>query len=100
MVPALSPKRPESKAKWFAFSRADPGLVRSRPRNTAPLRRGSILPTPSEGPREARLHQTLADALRDLSPLPLGLVSRPAQCGARRSALTRRRAWRWLQVGR
>ena len=35
-----------------------------------------------------RLHQPLPNALRDLSPLPLGAVSRPAQCVACRSALT------------
>jgi hypothetical protein len=28
--------------------------------------------------KDARLHQTLPNALRDLSPLPLGAVSRPA----------------------
>jgi hypothetical protein len=33
------------------------------------------------------LHQALPDALRDLSPLPLGMVSCPAQCVARRSTL-------------
>src|SRR6516225_8455746 len=36
----------------------------------------------SRGEQDARLHQTLPDALRDLSPLPLGTVSRPAQCVA------------------
>ena len=41
------------------------------------------------GKQDARLHQTLPNALRDLSSLPLGTASRPAQCVARRSALTR-----------
>src|SRR6516164_7197283 len=41
------------------------------------------------GAQDARLHQTLPDALRGLSPLSLGAVSRPAQCVACRSALTR-----------
>jgi hypothetical protein len=40
------------------------------------------------GAQDERLHQTLPDALH-LSPLSLGTVSRPAQCVARRSALTR-----------
>ena len=39
--------------------------------------------------RDARLRQTLPAALWDLSSLPLGAVSRSAQCVARRSALTR-----------
>jgi hypothetical protein len=40
-----------------------------------PLRR---FPGVSRGEQDARLPQTLPDALRDLSPLPLGAVSRPA----------------------
>jgi hypothetical protein len=40
-----------------------------------PLKR---FPGVSRGEQDARLHQTLSDALWYLSPLPLGAVSRPA----------------------
>src|SRR6516164_9908221 len=66
---------------------------RSRPSSARPIcdtRQLSLAGLGSErGAQDARLHQTLPDALRDLSPLSLGAVSRPAQCVARRSALTR-----------
>src|SRR6516165_10165932 len=66
---------------------------RSRPSSARPIcdtRQLSLAGLGSErGAQDARLHQTLPDALRDLSPLSLGAVSRPAQCVACRSALTR-----------
>jgi hypothetical protein len=47
---------------------------------TAPLKAGLFLPMPplvgGRGKQDARLHQTLSDALWHLSPLPVGTVSR------------------------
>jgi putative tryptophan/tyrosine transport system substrate-binding protein len=47
------------------------------------------LPHPGGNITGFLMHQTLPDALRDLSPLSLGAVSRSAQCVACCSALTR-----------
>jgi hypothetical protein len=50
MVPALSPNRPEPKENCHdSPCRADPGLVRPRPSNTAPLRRGSLFANATAG---------------------------------------------------
>jgi len=57
-------------------------------RNAAPRSRVSrSRSAPENG--DARLPQTLPDALRDLSPLPAGAAPRPAQCMAHRPRLTR-----------
>jgi hypothetical protein len=60
----------------------------SAPRFSVPRSRSA----PENG--DARLPQTLPDALRDLSPLPPGAAARPAQCMAHRPALTLRSLFR------
>jgi hypothetical protein len=63
--------------------------LRPWPSWKAPIPIGVTAAFCGRGERDARLHQTLPDALRDISPLSLGTAFRPAQCVARRSVLTR-----------